>query len=88
MLIAVFCGWCRFSAIFSGRMCTSQKMAIATIGITIRINSASQSAAVSMTSGGRNDAWALQAARSAAASVARKACIEMVLFIFRPAVPG
>ncbi|MBK7592176.1 MAG: hypothetical protein IPI27_13120 [Betaproteobacteria bacterium] len=48
-------------AIFSGRMCTSQNSTIPPIGTKMMMNQARYIAALSINSGGRNDACALGA---------------------------
>jgi len=66
------CGWWRLCAIFSGSTCTIQNSVMAPIGTTMTTNHARYIAAVSIISGGRNDARAAGAkTRTAAANAAR-----------------
>src|SRR5574337_1476765 len=70
--IASFCGWWRFSAIFSGSTCTIQNSTIAAIGITMTTNQATPQDTLSISAGGRNDACAAGAASSEAAAAAAR----------------
>ena len=57
-MIAPSCGWCRFSATFSGRIWTSRKAPIKTGGTRMNANHAMAPATVSSVSPWRNEAWA------------------------------
>ena len=53
------CGWFRWCAIFSGRMCTSQNRTMSTTGTRKSTRRAMTVASLSSSSGDRSDAWAL-----------------------------
>src|SRR5207249_10611089 len=57
-LIAPSCGWCRFSAIFSGMIWNARKATIKTGGTMMNANHAMTFATVSSVSPWRNEAWA------------------------------
>ena len=62
------CGWWRLWAIFSGSTCTIQNSTIAPMGTKMMMNQARPIAAVSIISGGRNEACAGGAAIAVAMS--------------------
>src|SRR5688500_11302446 len=65
-LIESFCGWCRFSAIFSGRTCTIQNNATPATGTAKMMNQARPLANESSASPARKEARARAGASSAA----------------------
>ena len=77
--IASFCGWWRFSAIFSGSTCTIQKSTIAPIGMTMTTNQAMPQAALSIISGGRNEALAAPGNRHISATSAKRLRVPRAL---------
>ncbi len=69
------CGWCRWCAIFSGRMCTSQNRTMTTTGTKKMMKMARYLATESSSSGDSNDAFAAEGRANDHAAATRPATI-------------